>query len=61
MFAKGNGPRMGHNQYEKKQIDSLCKKYNLSKEQRRILRDYILGQNYSYHEIEQRIKELFLS
>lgn len=26
MFAKGNGPRMGHNQYENKQIDSLCKK-----------------------------------
>ena len=61
MFAKGNGPRMGHNQYEKKQIDSLCKKYNLLKEQRRILRDYISGQNYSYHEIEQIIKELFLS
>ena len=61
MFAKGNGPRMGHNQYEKKQIDSLCKKYNLSKEQRRILHDYISGQNYSYHEIEQIIKELFFS
>ena len=61
MFAKGNGPRMGHNQYENKQIDSLCKKYNLSKEQRRILHDYISGQNYSYKEIEEIIIELFFS
>ena len=35
MFAKSNGPRMGHNQYENKQIDSLCKKYDLSKEQKK--------------------------
>ena len=61
MFAKGNGPRMGHNQYENKQIDSLCKKYNLSKDQRRILHDYISGQNYSYKEIERIIIELFFS
>lgn len=61
MFAKGNGPRMGHNQYENKQFNSLCNKYKLTKEQRRILHDYISGQNYSYHEIEKIIKELFFS
>ncbi|MDE5856345.1 MAG: RHS repeat-associated core domain-containing protein [Anaeroplasmataceae bacterium] len=59
MFAKGNGPRMGHNQYENKQFNSLCNKYKLTKEQRRILHDYISGQNYTYHEIEQIIIELF--
>ena len=61
MFAKGNGPRMGHNQYENKQFNSLCNKYKLSKEQRRNLHDYISGQNYSYKEIEQLIIELFFS
>ena len=61
MFAKGNGPRMGHNKYENKQFNSLCNKYKLTKEQRRILHDYISGQNYSYHEIEKIIKELFFS
>ncbi len=61
MFAKGNGPRMGHNQYENKQFNSLCNKYKLTKEQRRILHDYISGQNYSYKEIEQLIIELFFS
>lgn len=61
VFAKCNGPRMGHNQYENKQFNSLCNKYKLTKNQRRILYDYISGQNYSYHEIEQVIKELFFS
>ena len=61
MFAKGNGPKMGHNQYENKQFNSLCNKYKLSKEQRRNLHDYISGQNYSYKEIEQLIIELFFS
>ena len=61
MFTKGNGPRMGHNQYENKQFNSLCNKYKLTKEQRRILHDYISGQNYSYKEIEQLIIELFFS
>ena len=61
MFAKGNGPRMGHNQYENKQFNSLCNKYKLTKEQRRILHDYISGQNYSYKEIEKIIIELFFS
>lgn len=61
MFAKGNGPRIGHNQYENKQFNSLCNKYKLTKVQRRILHDYISGQNYSYNEIEQLIIELFFS
>ena len=61
MFAKGNGPRMGHNQYENRQVNSLCNKYKLTKDQRRILHDYISGQNLSYHEIEQVIIELFFS
>ena len=61
VFSKGSGPRMGHNQYENKQFNSLCNKHKLTKEQRRILHDYISGQNYSYHEIEQIIIELFFS
>ena len=61
MFAKGNGPRMGHNQYENKQFNSLCNKYRLTKDQRRILHDYISGQNLSYHEIEKAIIDLFFS
>ncbi len=61
MFAKGNGPRMGHNQYENKQFNSLCNKYKLTKEQRRIIHDYISGQNYTYKEIEKIIIELFFS
>ena len=61
MFAKGNGPRMGHNQYENRQVNSLCNKYKLTKDQRRILHDYISGQNYSYKEIERIIIELFFS
>lgn len=59
MFAKGNGPRIGHNQYENKQFNSLCNKYKLKKQQRRILHKNISGQNYSYHEIERLIIELF--
>ena len=61
LFSKGNGPRLGHNQYENKQIDSLCKQFNLTKEQRRILHEYITGQNLSYQEIKQIIIELFFS
>lgn len=60
-FSKGYGPRIGHNQYENKQVDSLCKKYKLTKTQRRILHDYISGQNYTYHEIEEIIIELFFN
>lgn len=52
---------MRHNQYENKQFNSLCNKYKLTKEQRRILHDYSLGQNYSYEEIEKIIIELFFS
>lgn len=61
MAAKGYGPRMGHNQYENKQFNSLCNKYKLTKDQRRVLHDNITGQNYEYHEIEQLILELFFS
>ena len=50
---------MGHNQYENKQFNSLCNKYKLTKDQRKILHDYISDQNYSYREIEQLIIELF--
>lgn len=59
MFAKGNGPRMGHNQYENKQFHQLCNKHHLTKEEERMLHDYISHQNYSYHEIERIIFELF--
>ena len=30
MFAKGNGPRMGHNQYEKKQWEEAMRRLNIS-------------------------------
>ena len=59
MFAKGDGPRMGHNQYEKQQIDSLSSKYKLTKRERRRLHDYISGERLTYHEIEEIIKMLF--
>ena len=59
MFAKGFGPRMGHNQYENKQFKQLCNKHHLTKDEARILHDYISHQNLSYHEIEQIIFELF--
>ena len=59
MFAKGVGPRMGHNQYENKQFKQLCNKHHLTKEEARILHDYISHQNLSYHEIEEIIFELF--
>lgn len=55
MFVKGNGPWIGHNQYENKQFNSLCSKYKLTKEQSRILHDCISGQNYSYREIEMKV------
>ena len=61
LFLKGNGPRLGHNQYENKQIDSLCKQFNLTKVQRRILHEYITGQNLSYQEIKRIIIELFFN
>lgn len=41
------------------QIDNLCTKYNLDKPHRRILHELIGGQGYSYHEIEQLIKDYF--
>ena len=59
MFVKGEGSRMGHNQYENKQFRSLVKKYRLTKDQQRILHDEITKMNYDYHEIEKLIWELF--
>ena len=58
-FSKGFGPRMGHNQYENKQFKQLCSKHHLTKEEARTLHDLISHENYSYHEIEQLIYELF--
>ena len=59
MFAKGFGPRMGHNQHENKQIDDLCKKHHLTKDERRRLHEEISHQNYTYEQIEELIWELF--
>ena len=59
MFAKGSGPRMGHNQYENKQFKQLVGKHQLTKEEARTLHDFISHQNYSYHEIEEIIFNLF--
>ncbi len=59
MLSKGFGPRMGHNQYENKQFKQLCTKHHLTKDEARVLHEYISHQNYSYHEIEKIIFELF--
>ncbi len=37
MLVKGFGPRLGHNQYENKQIDYLCRKHHLTLKEREIL------------------------
>jgi RHS repeat-associated protein len=52
--TNGNTPR--NNQAQNKQVDSLVKKYNLSKDQRRKLHDIISGRGYGYKEIEEIIK-----
>lgn len=59
MFSKGNGPRIGHNHYENKQFRQLCRKHNLTKTEEEKLHRYISHQNYTYHEIEELIFELF--
>ena len=59
MFSKGNGPRIGHNHYENKQFRQLCRKHNLTKTEEEKLHSYISHQNYTYHEIEELIFELF--
>ena len=59
LFAKGYGPRIGHNQHENRQFDQLCREHHLSKDEARRLHDYISHQNYSYREIEEIIFELF--
>lgn len=45
MFSKGFGPRMGHNQFENKQFNQLCNKDHLTKEETRVLHDYISHEN----------------
>ena len=59
MLSKGNGPRIGHNHYEHKQFRQLCRKHNLTKTEGEKLHRYISYQNYTYHEIEELIFELF--
>lgn len=59
MFSKGNGPRIGYNHYENKQFRQLCRKHNLTKNEEEKLHRYISHQNYTCHEIEELIFELF--
>ena len=59
LFAKGNGPRIGHNQYENKQVESLAKKHKLTMDEQDRLHRYISGEGLTYHEIEEVIKMLF--
>lgn len=59
MLSKGNGPRIGHNHYGNKQFRQLCRKHNLTKTEGEKLYRYISYQNYTYHEIEELIFELF--
>ena len=49
----------GNRNIQQRQIDQLCRKYNLSKEQRRQLHVYIHGEGLGYNEIERVIQELF--
>ena len=49
----------GNRTIQKEQFETLVKKYNLNKQERKILHDYIHGQGYGYHEIEEVIIELF--
>ena len=58
-FAKGFGSRMGHNQYENKQIDDLCRKHHLTADERERLHREISHQNYTLKEIEEIIWDLF--
>ena len=60
-LAKGNGSRMGHNQHENKQIDDICKEFKLSKDQRRILHDYLqdYGGRCTYKQIKEIVNLLF--
>ncbi len=54
-----NGSTPRNNQAQNQQVDSLVKKYGLTKDQRRKLHDAITGKGFGYKEIEDKIKELF--
>ena len=54
---KGKAPRP--NKVQNAQVRQLAKKYKLNNEQIKTLHDYIGGQGYGYHEIEQAILDLF--
>ncbi len=45
--------------YKSARAGSLVKKYNLSKQQRRVLHNEVSHQGYDYHEIEELIKKMF--
>lgn len=51
---KGNTP--GNNQAQNQQVNSLVKKYKLSREEQRKPHDRISGEGYGYKEIEEIIK-----
>jgi len=55
---KGNAPR--DNQKQNEQTDKVAKELGLTKEQSRQLHDYITGQGYSYKEILDIAKDLFV-
>lgn len=55
--SKGNTPR--NNQDQNKQVRDLVNKHDLTKEEQRTLHEYITGEGYGYHEIEEIIKEIF--
>ncbi|MGN0329216.1 MAG: hypothetical protein ACI4D4_09600, partial [Lachnospira sp.] len=41
------------------QFNHLANKYNLTKDQRKQLHDYIHGEGFDYHEIEKTILDIF--
>lgn len=53
----GSTPR--NNKAQNEQVASLVKKYQLTKEQRQRLHVEVTKQGYSYHEVEQIIKDMF--
>lgn len=58
-MGRGFRNMSGNRTIQKEQFETLVKKYNLNKQERKILHDYIHGQGYGYHEIEEVIIELF--
>ncbi len=55
--AKRNMP--GDHDRQNKQVESLAKKHNLDKDEKRILHDEISNQGFGYHEIEELIHDIF--